>query len=574
MRRSVLRLSWLLHANSGRAQTILCAAWGLVLIIFLHAGNAYGGESSFENDPRLAQARKTAPAEALPLFRELTKSYPQAPAAWFELGDALFAVKQFAEALECYAKARTLGAPSAALWVRSGKTLLRMERFPDAEAAFQEALKLEPTSLGAHSGLGTSLFKQQKLDAALVEFEALATRNDEWGGAALEYLGLLYTETKQPGKAVKVLAELLTKQPKDLYYRWLYARALYKAKRYADALPEFRRVAQESPERAEAARYYQAACLEGLGHAEEARQLYRESAKGSSEWAESARQVLRDAEGQPYRIYVDSLIGYDTAIVQPGDNDTFVGGKDFYEQTFADFSGRIVNQDKFNWWLGVEHFNLTYKKLNNNDYYQDTAKSTFNVSNAGPFYNVAFEYRLSYAQFDYQAYEQVHEGEVCASWKHGPNRVNFGIEVGAHHYFRDSEGLTGMQATLFVDYRRELPGWDHELRVRANLDQRWTEDPTVERQSERLRLQYRSKICGKLYGQVEFSARYDDYMRSHGFGDPRRVDRRYSVEPRLEYQLQKHLFLNAGYLYEWQDSSRQNQEYRRHQVDLGLSISF
>ncbi len=541
-------------------------------------GDAYGQETSKPSKAELREAQAANGPQALSLYEALLKKYPNSNLLYFEYGNAYYQEQQYALALKAYERARALGTKSAALLSRMGKCHAKVKQYPQAESAYRQALALEPENHVAQFGLGSTLYSQDKSAEALACFEKLVTRNDDWGTYAKEYLALCCHDLKQYDRAIGLLKELIEKAPKDSGLHWTLAKSLYKAKRYEEALPHLEQAAVQNAEIAEAAEYYRANALFSLGRIKQAEQAYQKLATGNSEWAKAAREIKENISGKPYRIYLDYLGGYDTGLVQSGDDSVSIGEKDFFNQIYMLVEGRVYRGEHMNMWLGGEHFGLHYPDLHDNDYFENSAKAAFNFPNVGPFSEVSLKYHFKYAQLDYQPYLREHEVQIQATYKDSLSRLRAGIHYGENDYFRTSEGLTGPDARFFFDYRRRLPLWDHQLRLRGNVDYRWSELESSERFTQRFRVRYEATLWKELSAFVEATYRRDDYPESqsgaHGVKLRHRTDQRLKGEVRFEYQLHRHLSMNWGYQYESQDSRREDQEYGRHQFDAGFTVSF
>jgi len=71
-----------------------------------------------------------------------------------------------------------------------GVELGRLGRSSEAEAEFRAAARLMPDVVEARLNLGIALYRQQKLDEALAEFEAVVQRSPT-NALALKYLQAL-----------------------------------------------------------------------------------------------------------------------------------------------------------------------------------------------------------------------------------------------------------------------------------------------------------------------------------------------------------------------------------------------
>jgi tetratricopeptide (TPR) repeat protein len=100
------------------------------------------------------------------------------------------------------------GTPSAVSVYNHGLRLADNGDYLGAEASYRQAIALDATLPEAWNGLGHSLKKQKRFPESLAAYdEALRLRPDF--PLALQYLGELYVETGQIGKARQVLAKLM-----------------------------------------------------------------------------------------------------------------------------------------------------------------------------------------------------------------------------------------------------------------------------------------------------------------------------------------------------------------------------
>ncbi|MCZ7647704.1 MAG: tetratricopeptide repeat protein [Planctomycetota bacterium] len=535
-------------------------------------------EDAFRSDPDWIAAQEADGAQAVERLAQVSRKFPAEPLVWYRLGRAQYGVEDWTAALASFDKALELGHDRAEAQTRRGQCLAKLKRHPEAEKAYREALDKDPDSVTAEFGLAAALYNQAQPTAALPRFEALARRQDDWGAAAQEFLAFCLYDTKEYARAAEVWEALVTLQPEDTYRRWMLAKALFKAKRYEEALEQSRYVAEHDAGRGEAARYYVGASLEGLGRTREAEEAYAAVGKGDSEWQRAARSAASALAGKPFRLMLDVLEGYDTGVITTGDDNSVTGKQDYFTQLYALAEGRVLRTDALHLWLGGEHFGLHYPEVHDNDYFEDAASLALLFPKVGPFQELRLRYTFRYAQLDYQCYEREHALEMSAQYKEGADKVRFGLRVGDSDFFRLARGLSGTKASFFWDYRRQLPLWDHELRLRGNVDYRWSEASASKRFSQRVRLAYRAQLWRALYGKLEAVYRRDDYPSTQevlgGVPAQHRTDHRLLGEVRFDYEVWKHFSFNWGYTYESQDSRRETKEYGRHQVDAGFTFSF
>ncbi|MGD0093084.1 MAG: tetratricopeptide repeat protein, partial [Planctomycetota bacterium] len=580
-RRVAAAYPWHKTCNFNRARYTSLRYVGLLLLAFsmlsVVSVPAAGEESGL--DAELAKARAASGSEAVVAYRALAGKHPQLAVVWYELGEALYTLQSWQEALEAYQRAEKLGFKPALIQRRIGKCLEKLKRFAESEAAFRCALKADPGAVGAQFGLAVALFYQEQASAAVPLLEQLVKRQDEWGAAAREYLAQSYYDCGNYDAALALVQELLAKNPQDSAFRWLAGRTLYKLRRFDEALPIFRQVVQSDAKRAESARYYEAACLEGLGRSHEAETEYRQVSRGDSEWAKAARTEAAKLAGPALHFTLLYSGGFDTNVIQNNPDATPAGQSDSFDQVFADLQGRVLNTPDLNIWLGLEHFGLYYPKLGSNDYMQDAPMATFNIPDAGPFAAIGIRYRLNFSLLDEESYRREHHAETFANYQTKTDRLTFGLSYGDNKYYGAYSEVGGPEIGAFIDYRRQLPGWEHELRLRLNSEQRFSQLDTEQRTVQRARLQYRTRIVSAVFCELEAQYRRADYPSSQittagGVSAPRRSDSLWGSELQFDGQVQHHVFINWGYSFERQGSTRTFERYARHQVSAGFTLLF
>ncbi len=158
---------------------------------------------------------------AIQLAEQGVRRWPDDPAAWELLADARRGAGFLAEARKAMEKALSLAPKDARLVEAFGEISFEMADFKSAEVSFRRASALSGSSVKAPLGLGSSLFKQYRIEDALdawktglLEFPSspelhynLGRANHELGRAALA--GVYY------GKALSLrpgYAEALTNQ--------------------------------------------------------------------------------------------------------------------------------------------------------------------------------------------------------------------------------------------------------------------------------------------------------------------------------------------------------------------------
>ena len=547
---------------------------GILIAISVQPAKASGAEQPWRNDPDTVTARAANGDAAISLYQRLVVKYADVPQLHAELAELLFVSKRYGEAEAAYVRAGELGWKPDLVHVRIAKCLDRQKKYPAAEAEYRVALIAAPDSVAARFGLAAALFNQEKSADAIPLLEALASRDDEWGRYAQEYLAQAYFDVKKFEQSTALARKLVARDPDDPAFSWLLARNLYKSRNFAEAVVLFRLQIGRDPKRAEAARYYVAVCLENLGKYRDAESEYASASRGDSEFNREARLAARRLAGNPYRFVFDDQGGYDTGILSNDANGNPTKQKDGFNQIFVDVEGRVLHHKAVDLWVGAEHYSILYPRVTKNDYVSDAGKIVAELPNVGPFRRVNLQYALRYSQLDAVAYRYEHRFDAGAQYVQSIHQIYFGVSTAVNSFFHDSENLSGPDGSIFVDYTLRMPKWEHSFRLHADTTYRWSEDPASERLTERLRMQYRSHVASVVYANLAGTYRRDDFPRSATSTLGQRIDDRWTGELFFDAQVQKHLFVNWSYLYESQTSTRRELNYTRHQVSAGVTVTF
>ena len=101
--------------------------------------------------------------------------------------------------------------------IRSGNEAYIKGSFDDAEVAYSEALRADGALAKARFNLGDALFRQERLDDALAEFQTAAEISDDPDLRAKSYhnIGNIHAATQQWDQAVEAYKQSLRANPTD-----------------------------------------------------------------------------------------------------------------------------------------------------------------------------------------------------------------------------------------------------------------------------------------------------------------------------------------------------------------------
>lgn len=196
---------------------------------------------------------------------------------------------RFDDAIRRYQVARTLRPDYVAMLVNLGNILLELNRLEDARASFSAALEIEKNNAAAHYGLGQVAVSKRNYAEAVDHFERTLAQvpgaNRVHYSLAMAYRGLGNAEKAkvhlaQQGTVGVRVADPLVDALLDLITgeRVYLARGkvAFEARRYADAVSEFRKAVASKPDSA-AARINLGAALTQLGDTSGAIQQFKEA---------------------------------------------------------------------------------------------------------------------------------------------------------------------------------------------------------------------------------------------------------------------------------------------------------
>ena len=115
---------------------------------------------------------------------------------------------------------------SAPLWLVAGRSYFAIDRLDRAEMAFRRVIEIDPSSMPAYGALGRLYAKQQRLDDAVREFDAAATRQAGHLGAATMAAVIVHAQGKTVD-ATKRYESIIAANPRAAVaannLAWIYA---------------------------------------------------------------------------------------------------------------------------------------------------------------------------------------------------------------------------------------------------------------------------------------------------------------------------------------------------------------
>lgn len=184
-------------------------------------------------------------AEALPAWRVAATKDPTDARPYNNMGVALAATGNTAEAIEQYNKSLELNSDSSQTHNNLGSALAEVGRFDEAMAQIRKALELNPDNGVAHVNLGHLLEVTNHREEAIAELTEgieLAPKNSD----GHNIYGVILARQGKLDAAIAELQKAVDLAPRSAECRFNLGRAFAASSRFTDALPQFENAAKLS----------------------------------------------------------------------------------------------------------------------------------------------------------------------------------------------------------------------------------------------------------------------------------------------------------------------------------------
>jgi tetratricopeptide (TPR) repeat protein/serine/threonine protein kinase len=188
--------------------------------------------------------------EAIGCDRAALALRPAASTAHYNLGIALFAKKQFDDAIAEYKKAIELDPKFRSSYGSLGNALLAKNRPDDAITEFKKAQALDPTDAQAINGFGKALFDKKQLDDAIAEFNR-GIEIDPKYAPAHHNLAIALAAKKRLDDAITEYKKAIDLDPDVAAFHNNLGAALAAKNRWDDAIAEYKKAIELNPNVAE-----------------------------------------------------------------------------------------------------------------------------------------------------------------------------------------------------------------------------------------------------------------------------------------------------------------------------------
>lgn len=188
-------------------------------------------------------------ARAISAYREAVSIEPKNYYAWMYLGLSFKGEEQFDEAIKAFREALRIDPEQAFTWYSLGETHLLLEQYNEATKDFKEVLRIDPENYGSWNGLGNSFMMLNKYDEAIYSIKESLRIKPEYGRTWF-ILGNAYSHFKQHDEAIKAYQEALRLDPKNTVTMTMLGLAYEKKKQFNEAIQTFREALVIQPENA------------------------------------------------------------------------------------------------------------------------------------------------------------------------------------------------------------------------------------------------------------------------------------------------------------------------------------
>lgn len=214
------------------------------LIILTSFGQSPNWEAKSQQAKQAMTSRKFS--EAVSLYRELARAFPDNPGLVMNLGLALHSAGEYPEAIRHFQTVVKIQPQMAAAWYLLGVDLQKLNRPAEAVGPLQRAVKMEPNNEAAHLELADALFQTDRSAEAAAEFHSLAVANPKnpkvWLGLGLTYAAL-------GGQAFENLQKSF---PDSAYLHMLLGKSQADQNQYRSAYHHYRKAVNLDPSLREA----------------------------------------------------------------------------------------------------------------------------------------------------------------------------------------------------------------------------------------------------------------------------------------------------------------------------------
>jgi tetratricopeptide (TPR) repeat protein len=190
--------------------------------------------------------RRGDPNSVIRSMTDLIREKPHIARAYIVLGDAYAMRKNYAEALDAYARLSKVVTNNPAAYHVTGELLTRIGRPAEARSAFQKALAMSPTYYPSVEQLVTLDMTEGKIGDAMSRVQADIQRNPQSAPRQV-LLARVYLAATNNVQAEQALRKAIELEPDSTTAPDLLARILTKTGRGPEALASLRQASSKNP---------------------------------------------------------------------------------------------------------------------------------------------------------------------------------------------------------------------------------------------------------------------------------------------------------------------------------------
>jgi predicted Zn-dependent protease len=179
---------------------------------------------------------------AVELLKRYTSENPRDQEAWYELGNTYLQLSE-----DSLTRINQIDPNSVVAHEVTGEIDESMHNYDGALVEYKKAVDLAPERSSAHLHIANAYWSLSKWDSARTEFEAGLARDPNNCTAHWKLGNAILEENGSPADALTHLNKAVALCPILMQARVERARALVKAGRHADALPDLEMAEKDSP---------------------------------------------------------------------------------------------------------------------------------------------------------------------------------------------------------------------------------------------------------------------------------------------------------------------------------------
>ena len=232
----------------------------------------------------MGSIRRGNVGEAISTVKAFLAQHPDSAPAHELLGMAQALMGDLKSALSEMKKATEINPAQSTAFTKMGEIYLADGQQEQAKAALERAISIDPSDRQAHQRLGLIAEREGRIEAAIGHYEkGLEGTPPDYLGVKIN-LAALYTSTGHPEKAEQLLKDLVTEKTDSAQAHLVLGGAYQAQDRYPEAITEYNRALDISPD-SRVAKLSLGVALREAGDAQAGLKQIEEVAAANSDWA-------------------------------------------------------------------------------------------------------------------------------------------------------------------------------------------------------------------------------------------------------------------------------------------------